>query len=130
MRKLNLKDVFRLAEIIKKAKIRSELAALVSSVSAENAAKTDKSGDFGEKGAKNAEKIAEKVGISFILLLIEAAPAVEREVYELVASIKGVEPEQVQAMTLDEIAGFCREVAQNNDLRGFFSSAASSLTSL
>ena len=65
MRRLNFKDLFAVAEIIRKAKIRSELAALISGISAEKSAKTD----------KNAENLVEKVGISFLLMLIEAAPS-------------------------------------------------------
>ena len=115
MRKLNFKDIFRLAEIIRKAKIRAELSALIASISA-------------EKADKNAENLTEKVGISFILMIIEAAPEVESEIYELVASINGTDVEQAQNMTLEEIGAFWRKLSAENDLQSFFSSAVSSLT--
>ena len=99
MRKLNFKDLFAAAEIIRKAKIRSELAALISGISAEKSAKT---GENSEKDVKG-DKIVEKVGISFMLMLIEAAPAVENEIYALVASIKGVGVQDVQDMSLDTL---------------------------
>lgn len=128
MRKLNFKDIFRLAAIIKKAKIRSELSALIASISAEKTVKTDKNGENPEKTDKNVENITEKVGISFILMIIEAAPDVESEIYELVASIKGTDVDAAQNMTLEEIGAFWRELSAANDLQSFFSSAVSSLT--
>ena len=118
MRKLNFKDIFRLAAIIRKAKIRYQLSELVASISAEKTVKTD----------KNAENLTEKVGISFILMIIEAAPEVESEIYELVASINGTDVEQAQNMTLEEIGAFWRKLSAENDLQSFFSSAVSSLT--
>ena len=124
MRKLNFKDLFAAAEIIRKAKIRSELAALISGISAEKSAKT---GENTEKDVKG-DKIVEKVGISFMLMLIEAAPAVENEIYALVASIKGVGVQDVQDMSLDEVKAFWRDLASENDLYSFFSSAVSSQT--
>ena len=118
MRKLNFKDMFAVAEIIRKAKIRSELAALISGISAEKSAKTD----------KNVENLAEKVGISFLLMLIEAAPAVESEIYALIASIRGVDVEVVQNMSIDEIRDFWGALVAENDLNSFFASAVSSQT--
>lgn len=128
MRKLNFKDIFRLAAIIKKAKIRAELSALIASISAEKTVKTDKNGENAEKTDKNAENLTEKVGISFILMIIEAAPEVEEEIFELVASINGTDVEQAQNMTLEEIGAFWRKLSAENDLQSFFSSAVSSLT--
>ena len=128
MRKLNFKDMFAVAEIIRKAKIRSELAALISGISAEKAAKTDKTAENAGKGEKNTENLVEKAGISFLLMLIEAAPAVESEIYALIASIRGVEVEAVQNMSLDEIRDFWGTLVAENDLNSFFASAVSSQT--
>lgn len=128
MRKLNFKDMFAVAEIIRKAKIRSELAALISGISAEKAAKTDKNAESAGKGEKNTENLVEKVGISFLLMLIEAAPAVESEIYALIASIRGVDVEVVQNMPIDEIRDFWGALVAENDLNSFFASAVSSQT--
>ena len=128
MRKLNFKDMFAVAEIIRKAKIRSELAALISGISAEKSAKTDKNAENAGKDDKNAENLAEKVGISFLLMLIEAAPAVESEIDALIASIRGVDVEVVQNMSLDEIRDFWGALVAENDLNSFFASAVSSQT--
>lgn len=128
MRKLNFKDMFAVAEIIRKAKIRSELAALISGISAEKSAKADKTAESAGKGEKNTENLVEKVGISFLLMLIEAAPAVESEIYALIASIRGVEVEVVQNMSLDEIRDFWGALVAENDLNSFFASAVSSQT--
>ena len=128
MRKLNFKDMFAVAEIIRKAKIRSELAALISGISAEKSAKTGENSEKDVKGDKNAENLAEKVGISFLLMLIEAAPAVESEIYALIASIRGVDVEVVQNMSIDEIRDFWGALVAENDLNSFFASAVSSQT--
>ena len=128
MRKLNFKDMFAVAEIIRKAKIRSELAALISGISAEKSAKTDKTAESAGKGEKNTENLVEKVGISFLLMLIEAAPAVESEIYALIASIRGVGVEVVQNMSIDEIRDFWGALVAENDLNSFFASAVSSQT--
>ena len=128
MRRLNFKGLFAVAEIIRKAKIRSELAALISGISAEKSAKTDKNAENVGKADKNAENLAEKVGISFLLMLIEAAPAVESEIYALIASIRGVDVEVVQNMSIDEIRDFWGALVAENDLNSFFASAVSSQT--
>ena len=118
MRKLNFKDMFAVAEIIRKAKIRSELAALISGISTEKAAKTDKTAESAGKGEKNTENLVEKVGI----------PAVESEIYALIASIRGVDVEVVQNMSIDEIRDFWGALVAENDLNSFFASAVSSQT--
>ena len=124
MRKLNFNDIFAVAEIIRKAKIRQELAALISDISAKNPIKTDKNGENGG----NNDKMLEKVGISFVLMIVEAAPAVKDEIFELVASIKGEDVNTVKEMSLREIKAFIGELATENDLKDFFFSAVSSLT--
>lgn len=122
MRKLNFKDLFAVAEIIRKAKIRQELAALISGISAEKAANPDKNGENAEK----TDKIVEKIGVSFVLMLVEAAPAVESEIYALVASIKGTDVETVQNMSIEDLRAFWGALAAENDISSFFSSAVSS----
>ena len=89
---------------------------------------TDKTAESAGKGEKNTENLVEKVGISFLLMLIEAAPAVESEIYALIASIRGVGVEVVQNMSLDEIRDFWGALVAENDLNSFFASAVSSQT--
>lgn len=108
MRKLNLSDAFKAAEIIRKAKIREELAALLA--------------DSGKQGQM-------KLGASVILLLIEKAPEVQDELCGFIASIKGCGAADVREMPLEDIVKFARELAGENDLAAFFSSAASSAAS-
>lgn len=124
MRKLNFNDIFAVAEIIRKAKIRQELAALVADISAKNPIKTDKNGE----NDGNNDKMLEKVGVSFVLMIVEAAPAVKDEIFALVASLKGEDVNAVKEMTLKEIKAFIGELAAENDLKDFFFSAVSSLT--
>ena len=124
MRKLNFDDIFAVAEIIRKAKIRQEIAALISDISAKNPIKTDKNGE----NDGNNDKMLEKVGVSFVLMIVEAAPAVKDEIFALVASLKGEDVNAVKEMTLKEIKAFIGELAAENDLKDFFFSAVSSLT--
>ena len=124
MRKLNFNDIFTVADIIRTAKIRQEIAALISDISAKNPIKSDKNGE----NDGNNDKMLEKVGISFMLIIIEAAPAVKDEIFALVASIKGEDVNTVKEMTLKEIKAFIGELAAENDLKDFFFSAVSSLT--
>ena len=70
----------------------------------------------------------EKVGISFVLMIVEAAPTVKDEIFALVASIKGEDVNTVKEMSLKEIKAFIGELAAENDLKDFFFSAVSSLT--
>lgn len=108
MRKLNLNDAFKAAEIIRKAKIREELAALLA--------------DSGKQGQM-------KLGASVILLLIEKAPEVQDKLCDFIASIKGCGVADVREMPLEDIVKFGQELAKENDLAAFFSSAASSAAS-
>ena len=107
MRKLNFDDIFAVAEIIRKAKIRQEIAALVADISSKNPIKTDKNGENGG----NNDKMLEKVGISFVLMIVEAAPTVKDEIFALVASIKGEDVNTVKEMSLREIKAFIGELA-------------------
>lgn len=108
MRKLNLSDAFKAAEIIRKAKIREELAALLA--------------DSGKQGQM-------KLGASVVLMLIEKAPDVQEELCGFIASLKGCGAADVRDMPLEDIVKFGQELAKENDLAAFFSSAASSAAS-
>ena len=70
-----------------------------------------------------------KLGASVILLLIEKAPEVQDELCGFIASIKGCGAADVREMPLEDIVKFARELAGENDLAAFFSSAASSAAS-
>lgn len=108
MRKLNLNDAFKAAEIIRKAKIREELAELLT--------------DSGKQGQM-------KLGASVVLMLIEKAPDVQEELCGFIASLKGCGVADVRDMPLEDIVKFGQELAKENDLAAFFSSAASSAAS-
>ena len=108
MRKLNLNDAFKAAEIIRKAKIREELAALLA--------------DSGKQGQM-------KLGASVVLMLIEKAPDVQEELCGFIASLKSCDVADVRDMPLEDIVKFGQELAKENDLAAFFSSAASSAAS-
>ena len=119
MRKLNLSDAFKAAEIIRKAKIREELAELI--------ADSGKQGQM--KLGASGKQWQMKLGVSVVLMLIEKAPDVQEELLGFIASLKGCGAADVRDMPLEDIVKFARELAEENDLAAFFSSAASSAAS-
>lgn len=109
MRKLSLNDAFKAAAIIRKAKVRDELAELVASA--------------GSEGQM-------KLGASVVLMLIEKAPDVQDDLCEFIASLKGCSASDVHSMPLEDVITFGRELAAENDLGSFFRSAAGSAASM
>ena len=130
MRKLNLSDAFKAAEIIRKAKIREELAELIADSGKQGQMKLGASGKQGQmKLGASGKQWQMKLGVSVVLMLIEKAPDVQEELLGFIASLKGCGAADVRDMPLEDIVKFARELAEENDLAAFFSSAASSAAS-
>lgn len=106
MRKLNVRDAFKAAAIIRKAKLRDDLMKLAA------------------EGDKNVEKL----GLNAIMLILEKAPEVEQELYEFFGDVSGSGAENIATMELNEFKALLLEIAKENDLKGFFAQAAGSLT--
>lgn len=104
MRKLNLSDAFKVSRIIKEAGIKNEVSTL--------AAK------FLDKKNVNLNE----VGLEFFLTLITAAAnsKVENQIYELIADVKKITPEEVKTLDFDEIKEFILAVVEMNNLKVFF----------
>lgn len=107
MRKLNVKDTFKAAVIIRKAKMRNEVM---------------------EIATKSSGESLEQLGLNVLLLIAEKAPDVENELYELLGDVSGLGAENIPSMELGAFKDLLVEIAAENDLKSFFVQAAGSLT--
>lgn len=112
MRLLKSKDLFAAMRVIKTAKIREELKAIMSKA--------------GEKGADPAD-----VGMEAFLMIIEALSEkkAERCMYELIAGPAEMKPEEVENLPLDELMTIIKTIAEENDLKGFFTTLSGLMNS-
>ena len=104
VRKITFIDAFKVAEIIKKAKIKSELSEFVQN----------------KKMEKNANP--EKIGMEAFILIIERAPDVQTEICALLAGFAGVERKDIENAEISEIVELFKDIAEKNDLKSFFQS--------
>lgn len=124
IRKLNLKDCFKLAGILSKANLKTEISALLSEARKETVKAAIKQNNSPKKDAENAkEQLKEKLGIDVFMLLIERAPQVETEIYDLLAGICGVTAEEIAEIEITELIEVMKKIAAENDLTSFFTSA-------
>lgn len=107
MRKIITSDVFKLARILKTANINEELAECVSS------------------GKKKGADI-EAIGIKAFFSVAEACgePKLEAEFYDLLGGITEKDPDVVKNQSFDATIEDLKQIAKENDLKSFFSSAS------
>lgn len=107
MRKINTQDVFKFARILKAAEINDALVDLVT-----------------EGKKKNAD--VEAIGIKAFFSIASACgnPKLEGEFYDLFGGIVGKSPEEVKEQDLDVTISEIGQIAKENDLKSFFSSAS------
>lgn len=113
MRKINTKDVFQLARIIKKLNLK-ELAT-------QNTAKINDT----LENMSDSEEDAKKLGINIIFSIIENIPEAEFEIYQFIAGISGFEVYEIEEMAIDDFIEIIREIVQENDIKKVFTSALS-----
>ena len=109
MRKIQTQDVFKLARIIKQAKVKNEISDVIKEVSDE----------------KEKENISEKVGIRVFLTIMEncSEPAVEEQIYDLFGDIVEISPETVRTQSLDVTFDQIKQMAAENNMMNFFKTA-------
>jgi len=102
MRKLQLQDAFKVSRLIKKTGVKDTLV---------NAFKEGK-----KEGASQ-----EDIGVDTLFEVLEAVSEEKNEaaIYEFMAGIAETDPEKVKCMSFEELKGFFRELAKENDLEGF-----------
>lgn len=110
MRKLALKDAFALSRILKAAEIKKEIMAFANEIRIRN---------------KQSEKLnTDEIGLEFILSLVTAISntAVEKQFYDLYASIKEIDPKDAEFTDLETFKNDIMQIAKENDLKSFFTS--------
>ena len=124
IRKLNLKDCFKLAGILSKANLKTEFSELIT-----EAKKESKKAEITQKNSpkndaeKVKEKLQEKLGIKAFMLLVDRAPQVEEEIYDILAGICGVKAEEIAEIEIIELVKIMKTIAEENNIEDFFTSA-------
>jgi len=100
MRPLKTADVFKLSGILRKLKLKKELAEL-----------------------NMKDMTAEQFGLQLFLLLFENIDQAEKEITEFFADIAQVTPEAFKEMELEKLGEFINKLSQAPGLKNFFQSA-------
>ena len=144
MRKLGLLDAFAVARIIKAANLQKEVADFGMDVkrrqeeperrkavrAAELKAEQDEAATEAEQD--EAALSMEQIGVEAFITIISKCTneEVERRIYDLYASIKGTEPDEVKYADLQTIRADIKELIELNDLKGFFDLVSASMSKL
>lgn len=112
MRKLNIKDAFTLARIIKKADIKEEIAGFANRIAV-------------KKNGKDETVNTEAVGLEFVITLITSLSnkETEQEFYSLLADIRGdITADEVSKLSIPEVLNNVKTIIRENDIKSFFTS--------
>ena len=112
MRKLNIKDAFTLARIIKKADIKEEIADFANRIAV-------------KKNGKDETVNTEAVGLEFVITLITSLSSkdTEQEFYALLADIRGdITADEVSKLSIPEVLDNVKTIIRENDIKSFFTS--------
>ena len=109
MRKLITADVFAFARVIKASGMREQLTSFVRKLAAQ-----DKTLDV------------ESVGYEGILIMIEslAERKAETALYEALAAVAEMKPDEVKNLPPAEFFGLFKQIAEENDVGAFFGSVS------
>lgn len=112
MRKLNIKDAFTLARIIKKADIKEEIAGFANRIVVKN-------------NSKDETVNTEAVGLEFVVTLLSSLSSkeIEQEIYALFADIRGdITADEVSKLSIPEVLDIVKTIIRENDIKSFFTS--------
>ncbi len=109
MRKINITDVFKFSRIIKKSGIREDLKDMF---------------NLG-KNSDNNENDIKELGINVAFTIIEnfSDEKIEKEFYELLASIAEKETETIKNQSLETTISMIVDISKENNLVIFFKEA-------
>ena len=113
MRKLNIKDAFTLARIIKKADIKEEIADFANRIATK------------KRNSKDETVNTEEVGLEFVVTLLSSLSSkeIEQEIYALLADIReDITAEEVSKLSIPELLGDVKTIIRENDIKSFFTS--------
>lgn len=120
-RKLNFSDTFRIARIIKAAKITVQ-----DIVKLTETAKLPK-----DASPEEIEDAQNSKGMEIIGYIIERAPEAEDQIYGFLGSISGADPKDIAKADVTEIIELIADIfASNKDIGSFFTAALRSATVL
>lgn len=117
MRKLNIKDAFTLARIIKKADIKEEIADFANRIAV-------------KKNSKDETVNTEAVGLEFVVTLLSSLSSkeIEQEIYALLADIRGdITADEVSKLSIPEVLDNVKTIIRENDIKSFFTSLSVSM---
>lgn len=117
MRKLNIKDAFTLARIIKKADIKEEIADFANRIAV-------------KKNSKDETVNTEAVGLEFVVTLLSSLSSkeIEQEIYALLADIRGdITADEVSKLSIPEVLDNIKTIIRENDIKSFFTSLSVSM---
>ncbi|WP_294352169.1 hypothetical protein [uncultured Clostridium sp.] len=119
MRKLQLRDTFSVARLIKKANLKETLRDIIKDPSVKKIVDDEKN------NKKNLDDKAEDIGINIIFSIIEkiSDEGIEKDLYKLFASIFEITEKEVEEMSPLEFLNNLKILAKENDLRSFLSQA-------
>lgn len=112
MRKINIKDAFTLARIIKKADIKEEIADFANRIAVKN-------------NSKDETVNTEAVGLEFVITLLTslATKETEQEFYSILADIRGdITADEVSKLSIPEVLDNVKAIVRENDIKSFFTS--------
>ena len=112
MRKLNIKDAFTLARIIKSADIKEEIADFANRIAV-------------KKSNKDETVNTEAVGLEFLITLLTSLSnkETEQEFYSLFADVRGdITADDVSKLSIPEVLDNVKAIIRENDVKSFFTS--------
>jgi hypothetical protein len=112
MRKLNIKDAFTLARIIKSADIKEEIADFANRIAV-------------KKHGKDETVSTEAVGLEFVITLLTSLSnkETEQEFYSLLADVRGdITADDVSKLSIPEVLDNVKAIIRENDVKSFFTS--------
>lgn len=126
MRKLNTSDVFKMARIIKKAKVAEAIEQIFTS-SRENPIiiKEDDSEEVKSEKKREIERKKEAAGFRTIMTIFESCSTEELEnmLYQFLGGITEKNPEDVSKQSLEATINDIKQIVKENNIADFFKQA-------
>jgi hypothetical protein len=111
MRKIQTQDVFKLARIIKSAKLKGEVAEIITKINTE----------------EKDNNLSKNVGVQIFFAIVEgcADEKTEEKIYDLIGGIAEISAEDIKKQSLDATVDIIKKISEENDIMAFFNQAGS-----
>jgi hypothetical protein len=104
MRELKLKDIYKLSAIIDKMQVKADLNKLMDD-------------------AKKQPDAQAYIGGQMVMIIVSRLHMAQKEVSSFLADLTGKTVEQLEDLSIKEVAELFKELFGKNDMSGFFNSA-------